>query len=223
MNRLLDFAVNRTPETAWQRLALLDGIVRTAPSATRGRPAPKPKPVRMIAEPPALVALGKMPEKEIQERVKKIDSLVTWPGKPGAEPEIAVRPLTSEEQKRFEQGKELFLLSCGACHQLHGRGQEGLAPPLLDSEWVAGPATRLVRIVLNGVRGPINVEGRTYELDMPSLAVFEDEQVAAVLTYIRREWGHTYDPVEPELVKKIRAETEKREEAWTELELLKIP
>jgi putative membrane-bound dehydrogenase-like protein len=223
VNRLLELAANRPQEVTWQRLALLDGIINTRPSTTRGRPGPKVKPVRLIAEPPALVALSRLPEKEIQGRVKSVGPLVTWPGKPGAEPEIAVKPLTAEEQKRFEQGKELFLLSCGACHQLHGKGQEGLAPPLLDSEWVAGPPARLVRIVLHGVRGPINVEGRTYELDMPSLGVFEDEQIAAVLTYIRREWGHTYDPVEPELVKRIRAETEKREEAWTELELLKIP
>jgi mono/diheme cytochrome c family protein/glucose/arabinose dehydrogenase len=223
VNRLFELAAKRPQEIAWQRLALLNGIINTAPRAPKGRLAPKIKPVRLIAEPPALIALGKMQDKEIQELVKTVTTLVTWPGKPGAEPEMAVKPLTAEQQKQFEQGKELFLLSCGACHQPHGKGQEGLAPPLVDSEWVAGPPTRLVRMVLNGVRGPINVQGRTYELDMPSLGVFEDEQIAAILTYIRREWGHTYDPVEPEPVKKIRAETEKREEAWTELELLKIP
>ena len=102
-------------------------------------------------------------------------------------------------------------------------GQEGLAPPLADSEWTLGSSQRLVRIVLHGLHGPINVKGKTFQLDMPALGVFDDDQVAAILTYIRREWGHTASPVEPEFVKKIRAETEKREEAWSEAELLTIP
>ena len=54
-------------------------------------------------------------------------------------------------------------------------------------------------------------------------AVFDDDQIASILTYVRREWGHTASPVEPGSVKSVRAETEKREEAWSEAELLKIP
>ena len=72
-------------------------------------------------------------------------------------------------------------------------------------------------------RSPINVKGKTFQLDMPALAVFDDEQIASILTYVRREWGHTASPVEPGSVKSVRAETEKREEAWSEAELLKIP
>jgi mono/diheme cytochrome c family protein len=170
-----------------------------------------------------LATLEKSEVKELQERAKKIAGLLAWPGKPGAEPEVAVKPLTPEEQRRFDQGKELFLISCGACHQPHGMGQEGLAPALLDSEWVLGSPQRLVRIVLHGLHGPINVKGKSFQLDMPALGVFDDDQIAAILTFIRREWGHTANPVEPDLVKTVRAETEKREEAWTEAELLKIP
>ena len=77
--------------------------------------------------------------------------------------------------------------------------------------------------MLHGLHGPVNVNGRSYQLDMPALGVFDDDQLAAILTYTRREWGHTASPVEPELVKRIRAETQKREEAWSEAELLKIP
>jgi mono/diheme cytochrome c family protein len=221
VNRLLDLAASPARAEEWQRMALLDGIVNSSPPGGKGKV--KIKPVRLSTEPPALAMLGKSATKEIRERAEKIAKLVTWPGKPGAEPEIAVKPLTSEEQKRFEQGKELFLISCGACHQPHGMGQEGLAPPLVDSEWALGSQQRLVRIVLHGLHGPINIKGKTFQLDMPALGVFDDEQIAAVLTYVRREWGHTASPVEPDTVKKIRAETEKREEAWSEAELLKIP
>jgi len=221
INRLLELVVQRPESKHWQRLALLDGISSTFPPGAKGRV--KLRPVHLNAEPPALAALEKSSVEELQERAKKIDGLLTWPGKPGAEPEVAVRPLTPEEQKRFDQGKELFLISCGACHQPHGMGQEGLAPALVDSEWVLGSPQRLVRIVLHGLHGPIGVKGKPFQLDMPALGVFDDDQIAAILTFIRREWGHTANPIEPELVKTIRAETEKREEAWTEAELLKIP
>jgi mono/diheme cytochrome c family protein len=102
-------------------------------------------------------------------------------------------------------------------------GQEGLAPGLVGTDWVAASPERLIRIILHGLRGPIKVKDQTYELDMPSLGVLDDEQIAAVLTYVRREWGHTYSAVTPGLVKKVREETAKREDAWTEPELLKIP
>ena len=219
VNRLLALAANRPSGEEWRQLALLDGIISTAPQG----PKVKTKPVRLNAEPVALGALDKCEKKEIQERAKRIAPLITWPGKPGADAEVAVKPLTPDEQKRFDQGKELYLISCGACHQPHGLGQDGLAPPLVDSEWALGSSQRLVRIVLQGLHGPINVKGKSFQLDMPALSVFDDDQIASILTYVRREWGHTGSPVEPELVKKARAETEKREEAWSEAELLKIP
>lgn len=133
------------------------------------------------------------------------------------------KPLTAEEQKLFDNGRGVYEATCLACHQGHGMGQEGLAPALVGTDWVANSPERLIRIILHGLRGPIKVKGETYELDMPSLGVLDDEQIASVLTYIRREWGHTYSAVKPALVKKVREETAKREDAWTEPELLKIP
>lgn len=134
-----------------------------------------------------------------------------------------VKSLSSAEKLRFDSGKELYAVICGACHQPHGNGQDGLAPPLANSEWVNGPESRVVRLTLQGLRGPIKVKGKVYQLEMPTMAVLDDDQIAALLTYVRREWGNTGTPVEPKFVAKIRAETEKREEAWTEAELLKIP
>jgi mono/diheme cytochrome c family protein len=131
--------------------------------------------------------------------------------------------LSAAEMKRFDLGKANYETVCLPCHQPHGLGQEGLAPPLVDTEWVRGPEGRLVRIVLHGLRGPITVKGQPFELDMPALGILDDEQIATVLTYIRNEWGHAFPPVSTETVTKIRAETEKREEAWTQEELLKIP
>ncbi len=141
---------------------------------------------------------------------------------PAALAKPAGRPLTADEQKRFEAGRTMFEATCLACHQQNGLGQPNLAPPLVGSEWVAGSPKRLVRIVLHGLRGPIKVKGETYELEMPALGVLDDEQIAAALTYVRREWGHAFDPVDPAFVAKVREETASREDAWTQPDLLRI-
>jgi mono/diheme cytochrome c family protein len=223
INRLLDLAAEEGKLAGWQQLVLLDGIVSTAPVSAKGKSALKIKPVQLNAEPAALAKLNKSPNGELRSRLEKIMQLITWPGKPGEELAEKVKPLTAQEEARFQSGKEFYQVTCGACHQPHGNGQEGLAPPLVDSEWVLGSEGRLVRIALQGARGPMSVKGKIFELEMPSLSILDDEQIASLLTYIRREWGHTADPVEPATVAKIRAETVQRQEAWTEPELLKIP
>ena len=156
------------------------------------------------------------------EKISALDDLLAWPGKPGFD-EVAVKPLTAEEKERFELGKETYLLTCAACHQPHGLGQEGLAPPLVESDFVTGPEKRLARIILQGLRGPLTVKGKEYKLEMPPLAVLEDAQIAAIMTYVRREWNHTASPVTEPFVAKMRKEAEQREEPWTEADLLKAP
>ncbi len=165
----------------------------------------------------------KLTDVKVHDRMERIAGLITWPGQPGYVPPPPVVPLTAEQQARFDGGKKLFEGTCAQCHQPHGLGQEGLAPPLVDSEWVLGPDRVLARIALQGAHGQINVKGRNYSMDMPAFGgTFNDEQLAAILTYIRRSWEHTASPVEPETVKKVRTETSKREEAWSEAELLKV-
>jgi mono/diheme cytochrome c family protein len=60
-------------------------------------------------------------------------------------------------------------------------------------------------------------------MDMPALGVLDDDQIAAALTYVRREWGHTFEPVSSVTVKKVREDTSSREDAWTMADLLKVP
>jgi mono/diheme cytochrome c family protein/glucose/arabinose dehydrogenase len=213
VNRLLALIAAQTTK---RQMTLLDGVISTALATAR-------KPVKFTTEPVVLAVLRKSQAKEIQGRMAKVEPLMVWPGKPGVKPEPPVIPLTSAQQTRFENGKTLFAGSCAACHQLHGMGMEGLAPPLVDSEWVLGSEQRLARIVLHGVQGPLKVNGVTYSLDMPSMGVFDDEQLAGILTYIRREWEHTGAPVEAETVKKIRQANAARQEAWRQEDLLKVP
>ncbi len=207
----------------WQQTALLDGMLASAPGQVKSKTPVAKKPIFFASEPSGYTALEKKQVPEISDRLKKISALLTWPGQPGYVAPPKIVPLTADQEKQFAAGRDLFAASCAACHQLTGLGMEGLAPPLADSEWVLGPSDRLMRIVLHGIRGKIGVMGRNYEMEMPALNVFDDEQIAAVLTYIRREWEHGASPVDVGAVKKARDATTHRNEAWTEAELLKIP
>jgi mono/diheme cytochrome c family protein len=201
--------------------SMLDGILAAVPKPKRGQPAPIIHPIVLTEKPKSIAALEKGSEKHLE-----ILNLIDWPesgNDQAVEAKGEVRPLTQEEQALFNLGLHLYAATCAACHQPHGNGQPGLAPPLKDSEWIYGPDERLIRIVLQGVQGPMTVKGETYQLAMPGLSVFNDEQVAAILTFIRRNWEHTGDPVPPEKVREVRAETAERIDMWTEEELLAIP
>jgi mono/diheme cytochrome c family protein/glucose/arabinose dehydrogenase len=180
------------------------------------------KRVVFAEEPKAFRAFETSTRGKVKEHAAKIAGLITWPGQPGYVPPPVVPPLTETEMARFEQGKTLYLSTCGACHQLNGLGMDGLAPPLAESEWVNGPAERLIRIVLHGVRGPIEVGGRRYEMEMPGLGAMEDAQLAAMITYVRREWDNTGSPVTPEMIATERSRTAGQTEAWTAAELMKV-
>ena len=217
VNRLFELAASAP---GGQRLALLDGMISGVAAPTKGKAAPvQTKPVVFAQEPTGFIALKKSDDPEVEKRIDRLSEVITWPGQPGyIEPPIVV-PLTVSEKKLFDIGKELYSATCAPCHQPHGLGMEGLAPPLAGSEWVNGPDQRLMRIVLHGVRGPITVKGQKFELEMPGLAILEDEQIAALLTYVRREWDNTANAVTAETVKTVRAATITREEAWTAAEL----
>jgi mono/diheme cytochrome c family protein len=84
---------------------------------------------------------------------------------------------------------------------------------------VLGKTDVLARIVMHGLAGPVKVSGRTYNLAMPPLPQLTDEDIAGVLTYIRREWEHTAGAVETKTVTAIREQEKGRLMMWTETEL----
>jgi mono/diheme cytochrome c family protein len=147
---------------------------------------------------------------ELSTRAAAVLSHIAWPDKPGAR--AAAAPLSAPEQQRYNAGQEVYRNVCQACHQPDGRGQERIAAPLVNSELALAPAEIPVRILLHGKEGAIGL--------MPPVGqVFTDEQIADVLTYIRREWGQEGSPVDPGLVAKVRAATADRQRPWTDSEL----
>ncbi len=125
---------------------------------------------------------------------------------------------------RITTGKQLYDVGCAGCHKPTGKGAEGVGLPLAGSAWVEGRESRLVRIALHGVRGPIEVQGRSYNLEMPGFGpVYDDESLAAILTYVRQAWGNQAPPVTTETMREIRAVEASRGDSWTVEELLAVP
>ena len=155
----------------------------------------------------------------------RLKQLFAWPGhRPPPRDASQARPLTKGEAGQFARGRQIYLTVCIACHGQDGHGMKMLAPPLAGSDWVNGGEQRLVRVMLHGLRGPLTVRGKHYDApaiqpEMPPLAVLNNGDIAAVLTYIRREWDNTADPVAERTVSRIRIETQGRTTPWTEAEL----
>ena len=121
-------------------------------------------------------------------------------------------------------GKALFSANCITCHQANGQGIPGQYPPLAGSEIVLGEATNhAIAIVLKGLQGPLTVKGQTFNNAMqPWEGQYTDQQLAAILTYVRSDWGNNAPPVTADMVKQIREEIKDRKEQWTWPELQKM-
>lgn len=120
-------------------------------------------------------------------------------------------------------GQRLYMQTCVTCHQPTGQGVPGAFPPLVGSDWVTGDEERLIKVVLHGLQGPVEVAGATYNGVMPGFGQgtgynWSDERIAQTLTFIRSEWGNEAEPVTPERVTEIRTQTN-RPAPWTAAEL----
>lgn len=125
------------------------------------------------------------------------------------------------------RGLRFYKNICSACHGPGGNGIEGLAPPLLNSEYITGSPKRLALILLHGLKGPINVNGIHYEFnsEMPGIAnnpTMTDQDITDLMTYLSNAFGNSSRGINAETVKELRAVKSKTSGAYTEEELLKI-
>lgn len=120
-----------------------------------------------------------------------------------AEPEAAPEA-SAELTQKMETGQQVYGQYCVVCHQQDGGGVPGAFPPLQETEWVNGEKDTLISIVLNGLQGEITVKGEKYNSVMTPHNFLSDDEVAAVLTYVRQSFGNKSSEVTAEEVAAVR-------------------
>jgi mono/diheme cytochrome c family protein len=106
-------------------------------------------------------------------------------------------------QSIADKGKEVYDANCLSCHQIDGGGVPMLTPSLVNAGWVQGDKVRLINTVLKGLKG-VEIDGEMYDNPMPPLAHLSDEDIAAVLTYVRSNFNNKAGPIKKEEVAAAR-------------------
>lgn len=217
------------------RLALLQGVDKVlptagAPTGRGGRAAGSValaglstpgagesftpgRPISLPREPVELARLASGPE-PLAAVAKSVVNKLDWPNRPA--PVVIVAPLTADQQKQFTAGAEIYKGLCIGCHQEDGKGKDKIGANLVDSPYVknADP-NAIIRVLLSGKEGTIGL--------MPPVGgTYSDDQIASVLTFVRRSWGNTAPPVDALSVLEVRGLTKTRTRPWTDDELKQV-
>jgi len=143
-----------------------------------------------------------------------------------ASEKILASHLKGDDLEVFAKGKKIYETEgyCITCHQEAGTGlQKAGYPTLVGQEWVLGDEERLIKLALHGLYGPMNIMGNHYEGQVPMMAfkgLLKDDEIAAVLTYVRNSFGNKASVIDPNKVKEVRAATKDRNSFYTPDELL---
>ena len=136
--------------------------------------------------------------------------------------------LSGDDRKAYQLGAQIYQREshCGTCHLPHGKGNGNIYPTLVNSPWVIGNEDRLIKATLHGLWGRMVVDGKIYDPSrgVPPMTAFrnilKDDELAAVLTFVRNTWGNDASPVSASSVKRVREETISRTIFWKPDELL---
>ena len=146
------------------------------------------------------------------------------PAAPTGTPAPAADATPAPPADSADAGKSGYMTICIACHQPTGMGLPGVFPSLVKSEFVNGSAERLTAMVLKGINPPFKYKDVTYAVPMvPQEAVLKDEQIAAILTFVRSSFENNAPPVTAEFVAGVRKKFLDRKTPWTEAELTGWP
>ncbi len=107
-----------------------------------------------------------------------------------AQAEAASEKGTLTLEQQIKAGEALFTGTCSVCHQPNGQGIEGAFPPLAGSDLLAATPKRAINIALNGLSGPVTVNGKTFNSVMPPMSQLNDDEIANILTYVTHSWGN---------------------------------
>jgi len=135
--------------------------------------------------------------------------------------------LAGGDAKRFIQGAEIYEREghCATCHQPDGKGLPDVGfPPLAGTKWALGDPERLIKLTLHGLMGPIEIQGRSYPGVIPMTpfgGLLKDDELAAVLTYVRNAFGNNASPIRSNQIKQVREDTRDQKGMYSPADLLK--
>ncbi len=144
--------------------------------------------------------------------------------------EYAVAPapsyLSAETKAQFLAGQKIYHREghCVTCHQPNGKGLDPAFPSLEKNAWVEGDPERMIKVAMYGLMGPLEINGKKYDGQVPMTpfaGMLKDEEIAAVLTFVRNSFGNKADPIAAPQVKSVRDANPGRVQFWSTEELLK--
>lgn len=217
LESLLTILDNSPEDSDWKQQVVLTGMaIQATNSRTKG-------PLVLKKEP----SLFKRTDLKIEPaRVEMLKSMFSWPGYSPKLVEISASSLDEKGMQQFAMGRQKYLVTCAGCHGSDGAGVNRMGPPLAASEWVIGDEIRLSLILLHGMEGPLEVSGKKYDSPeilpvMPSHSTMDDASIAAILTYIRNEWGNQAPTISSRTISSTRHTSQGRVYPWTAPELIK--
>ena len=134
--------------------------------------------------------------------------------------------LVGKDKELYLKGAEVFSREghCITCHQENGLGLPAANfPPIAGTTWAQGSEERLIKLTLHGLYGPIDLNGTHYPglVPMTPFKGLKDEEIAAVLTYIRNSFGNKASVITAEKVAAVRAATKDQPSFYAPADLLK--
>lgn len=215
LKELLELINVNSGELGWKSKVILTGLAIQAAN-------PSPKGQIVLKSEPDIFKRKDLPLDK--NRLEILKRMFSWPGFKPSTLASSEAFLDESALKQFAEGRQKYLTSCAGCHGSNGAGASRMGPPLAGSEWVTGDEKRLVLLLLHGIEGPIEVAGKKYDAPeilpvMPSHSTMDDASIAAILTYIRNEWGNQASPVTGRIVGGTRHTSQGRVYPWTAVEL----
>lgn len=210
--------LDATPKNSdWKQQVVLTGMaIQAANSRTKG-------PLALKKEPNIFTRTDLPIE---PARVEMLKAMFSWPGYSPKLMEASATSLDEKGMQQFALGRQKYLVTCAGCHGSDGAGVNRMGPPLAGSEWVIGDEIRLSLILLHGMEGPLEVSGKKYDAPeilpvMPAHSTMDDASIAAILTYIRNEWGNQAPAISGRTVSSTRHTSQGRVYPWTAPELIR--
>ena len=145
-------------------------------------------------------------------------------------PEFAAMPvpahLKGPAAKQYRLGQEVYFREghCVTCHQPNGKGIDPAFPAIESSPWVTGDKDRLIKLSMYGLMGPLEINGKKYDGQVPMTpfgGMLKNDEMAAVLTFVRNSFGNQAEPILESEVQKVREANKGRVMFYNPTELLK--